>query len=159
MANVMSMEETLIVLILGDEARIVEAISAGAGYEVWMQVEFVLLCRANEWSVAREVPYGNGTKLILDFLLGRWQQRYAVELKVESARNAGKGVLLEFVKDVEKLALYHIDELAGRYAVAIAYSDEANKRFAMYVTEGPNRSYKRLGAIGVLVENVPVLLG
>ena len=157
MSTMMSVEETLVVLILGDEARIIEAVSAGSGWEVWMQVEFVLLCRANGWSVAREVPYGGGSKFILDFLLSQLQRRYAVELKVESARNAGKAVLQGFTADVQKLSSYQADELVGRYAVGIAYSDEANRSFSTYAAESPGtRGYKRLKCLGVLIESVPL---
>lgn len=146
--------DDIIIVVLGDEQRIVDAVTAGAGWEIWMQVEFVLLARARDWRVAREIPYPNGG-YILDFLLGDWQQRYAVELKVESATNAGKAVLKGFLADVEKLRVYHTDELAGRYALGIAYSDEANKAMEAYAGDDLNRVYKRVKYIGVLVESVP----
>lgn len=149
--------QQLIICVLGDELRIAEAVSAGAGWEVWMQVEFVILCRARGWQVAREVPYGGNSNSILDFLLGDQQQGYATEMKVESATNSGAAVLGAFTNDVAKLAGYPANQqVATGYALGIAYSSTAKNAFQNYAGQNQNRIYQAGQAIGVLVETVPL---
>lgn len=149
--------QQLIICVLGDEQRIADAISAGAGWEVWMQVEFVILCRARGWQVAREIPYPGNTGYILDFLLGDQQQQFPVELKVESATNAGPAVLTAFTNDVAKLASFPANpQSAIGYALGIAYSSVAKNAFQNYAAQGQNqnRLYQAGQSIGVLVETV-----
>ena len=147
--------QDLIIALLGDEPRIAEAVSAGAGWEIWMQVEFVLLARARGWGVARETPYPDSSA-VLDFILMEWEQRYAVELKVESATNSGRAVVKAFIGDVVKLRGYKVPRLAARYAVGIGYSDQAAHAMEEYAKAGDNRAYGRGRAIAVLVETVPM---
>lgn len=147
--------QDLVYVILGDEPRIVGAVSSGAGWEIWMQVEFAIECRRRDWQVAREIPYGN-SGYVLDFLLRDQQGGYAVEMKVESATNAGVAVLPAFKRDVEKLATYPgSQQVNGGYALAIAYSDKANGVLSDYAGQDQqNRLYAKGGTIGVLVQLV-----
>lgn len=148
--------EDLIINTLGDEPRIVAAVSAGAGWEVWMQVEFVILCRARGWQVAREIPYPQGNQ-VLDFLVSaNFGERSAIELKVESANNAGRAVLRAFQNDVEKLANFQAELLVDRYALGLGYSDQAKQALAAYADQGDNRTYQAGQTFGVLVESVPL---
>ncbi len=79
-------------LILNDSERIAAAISTGAAWEIWMQVELVLILRAAGVQAAREVPYPPpNERLSLDVLAQDNDGRYAIELKVESANNSGRG--------------------------------------------------------------------
>lgn len=149
--------QDLIYAILGDEPRIVQAITAGAGWEVWMQVEFVLMCRDRRWQVAREVPYPQGNQ-VLDFLLSAaFGERTAVELKVESANNSGRAVLRAFQNDVAKLQNYQIELLVDRYAVGVAYSDQAKQAFSDYVDGNLNCTFGATQDIAVLVQGVPLV--
>jgi hypothetical protein len=49
--------QNLLALILGDEVRITQAITTGAAWEVWMQVELVVLLLQAGLQAARELPY------------------------------------------------------------------------------------------------------
>ncbi len=83
--------QELLTLILSDNQAITLAISTGAQWEIWMQAEFEILCRKIGWEIARKVRYPyphQGSKL--DFLVKDNQGQYAIELKVESATNAGQ---------------------------------------------------------------------
>lgn len=148
--------QLLINAILGNEPRIVQAITAGAGWEVWMQVEFVLMCRDRQWQVAREVPYPQGNQ-VLDFLVSaNFGERTAVELKVESANNAGRAALRLFQNDVAKLANYNCDMLVDRYALGIAYSDQAKQAFEQYANQTQDCIYEAGQNIAVLCQSVPL---
>lgn len=148
--------QNLINALLGDEPRIISAITSGAGWEIWMQVEFVLLCRERDWQVAREVPYPQGNQR-LDFLLSAaFGESSAVELKVESATNAGQQVLQGFQNDVAKLQNYQTEFLVDRYALGLAYSGEAKHAFRNYAGQGNHRTYEVGQAVGVLVQSVPL---
>jgi hypothetical protein len=62
--------ETLAKLLISHEGRITDAISTGAQWEIWLQVEFLLWirdegsARREDWSAARELPYPKGKKEI-----------------------------------------------------------------------------------------------
>lgn len=146
----------LITAVLGNEPRIVQAITAGAGWEVWMQVEFVLMCRDRQWQVAREVPYPQGNQ-VLDFLVSAaFGERTAVELKVESANNAGRAALRLFQNDVAKLANYNCDMLVDRYAMGIVYSDQAKQAYNEYSEQTVGAVYQTGQNIGVMIQDVPI---
>lgn len=147
--------QDIITVVLGDELRIVDAISAGAGWEVWMQVEFVILCRQRGWQVAREIPYPGNSGYKLDFLLGDQQQQFPVEMKVESATNAGAAVLTAFRNDVDKLDTYPADaQTTTGYVLGLAYSSAGRNALQTYAGQGQNRLYQMGQSIGVLVESV-----
>ena len=82
-------------LFLSRENRIIDAITTGAGWEIWLQVEFILWTRETigqyNWSAAREVPYPNSNEK-LDFALQRGNKYYGLELKAESANQWQGGI-------------------------------------------------------------------
>lgn len=149
--------QDIINIVLGNEPRIVDAISAGAGWEVWLQVEFVIECRARNWQVARELSYPGPSNYILDFLVAEpGGARFPIELKVESATNAGAAVITGFQNDVQKLLTYPSDpQTATGYALGVAYSGAAKNAMQNYVGQAPNRLYAAGPiAIGVLIETI-----
>lgn len=112
-------------LILGDSQRIATAISTGAGWEIWMQVELACLFRDRHFGVAREVAYPPPHQALhLDLLVQDEKGlRYAFELKVESAQHGTPGAMLAALQaDLEKIKLFNTDNLEARDVIGIAYS-------------------------------------
>jgi hypothetical protein len=139
--------------LLRDEQRIVNAIGVGAGWEVWMQVELAVVLRERGLQVAREVPYDPPAlpRRILDALASDAAGRYAIELKVESATNAGAAVMQGVLADRVKLG-YYTPAVGNRWATGIAYSDTAKHLFeAFAATPANNASYFHGQTIGILV--------
>ncbi len=143
-------------LIFGDSPRVVEAISTGAGWEVWMQVELVLILRAAGLQAAREVHYPPpNAQLILDVIAQDSAGQYAIELKVESATNAGAGIINGINADRTKLALYPPPNPGARWVVGIGYSATAVQAMNAYANNVANNSIFAYGNnIGVLVATV-----
>jgi hypothetical protein len=144
-------------IIFGDNARIAEAITTGAAWEIWMQVELVILLRASNIQAAREVPYPppNGN-LSLDVLAQDNAGLYAIEMKVESANNAGANIINAINQDRNKIALYPQPNPGARWVVGIGYSANAAliamQQFAN--NPGNNAIFGVQGGIGVLIATV-----
>jgi hypothetical protein len=143
-------------LIFNDAPRIVEAISTGAGWEVWMQVELVLILRAGGLQAAREVHYPPpNAQLILDVIAQDNAGVYAIELKVESATNAGRAIINGINADCQKLALYPAPHPGARCVVGIGYSAVAVQAMQAFANLPPNNAiYGYHGNIGVLIATV-----
>jgi hypothetical protein len=143
-------------LIFADAPRIVEAISTGAGWEVWMQVELALILRGGGLQAAREVHYPPpNAQLILDVIAQDNAGRYAIELKVESATNAGAGIINGINADRAKLAYYPPQNPGARWVVGIGYSAAAVRAMDAFVQNGANNAIGAYhGNIGVLVATV-----
>jgi len=142
-------------IILSDHSRIEAAISTGAAWEVWFQVEFLILLRAARLGVAREVPYPepNETRR-LDVLASQGVKSYAIEVKVESATNAGDKLLAKARKDIVKLAKY-TEPVEARWVVALAYSDEAKHMLHGFTVENSGHAiYNEAGSIGCMIFSV-----
>lgn len=150
---VATFQSRLLDMILGDEARIAAAIESGAAWEIWMQVELYVLARQNGLLAAREVAYPKpNDSLRLDLLAGtsKGGPEWAIELKVESATNAGRALLKGVQSDMEKIQGYKT--VAKHYVVGIGYSDKAKS--ALSDAAGDNALYRAGRSIGVLVVKV-----
>jgi hypothetical protein len=143
-------------MVLGDAGRIVEAISTGAAWEVWMQVELVIILRANGKQAAREVPYPPPNALLrLDCLSQDQAGQYAIELKVESATSAGAAIINGINTDRAKIALYPALNPGARWVLAIGYSVPALQAMQQYAAVVPNNSiYLNQNGLGILVATV-----
>jgi hypothetical protein len=151
----------LLGLILSDSARIATAVSTGAQWEIWMQVELAVLFRGAGFQVAREVPYPPPVdSLRLDLLVQDPDgSRYAIEMKVESATNSGGAIIAGLENDMVKIGRYNIESLAEKWVVGVAYSAVAKGRFrdlalqypAMIITNEAN-------SIGVIIISAGPLL-
>jgi hypothetical protein len=143
-------------LIFNDSARIVEAISTGAAWEILMQVELVVILRAAGVQAAREVQYPPpNQQLFLDVAAQDNAGRYAIELKVESANNAGAAILNGVNADRQKIALYPQLNPGARWVVGIcssAAAAQAMNAFAANVANNAIFAYQN--NIGVLVATV-----
>ena len=143
-------------LIFADSARIIQAITTGAAWEIWMQVELVLILRAGGLQAAREVPYPPpNANLSLDLISQDNAGRYAIELKVESANNAGAGIMNGINTDRAKIALYPQPNPGARWVVGIGYSVaavQAMQAFAQNVNN--NAIYAYQNNLGILVATV-----
>ena len=140
--------------IQGDSDRISVAISTGAAWEIWMQVELALLFRGRNFGTARELSYPPPNQnLRLDLgVQDREGNRYAIELKVESATNAVRGFFGALFADVNKIKLYNVDNLAARWVVGIAFSDQAKNLLAQLTQANPNTIiFGHSNAIGVVI--------
>ncbi|WP_296228631.1 hypothetical protein [Ralstonia sp. UBA689] len=137
-------------------ARMAAATASGALWEIWLQVEFALAMQQNNISFAREVPYGDGTKRTVDFIVRPPQQEpfYAIEFKIESPTNAGKAIAARLLTDVEKLKNYAHGPLAGKFAIAVAYSAEGHKALTEAAAANKGQYAQISPAIGVAL--VPV---
>lgn len=143
-------------LIFGDSGRIVEAISTGAGWEVWMQVELVLILRAARLQAAREVPYPPPNQAQrLDCIAQDNQGRYAIELKVESAVNAGAQIINAINADRQKLQNYPPQIPGACWVLAIAYSVAATQAMQNYANNpGNNSIFANQNGLSVLIATV-----
>ncbi|WIE47524.1 hypothetical protein [Pseudomonas sp. GM17] len=142
-------------IILSDHSRIEAAISTGAAWEVWFQVEFLLLLRAAHLSTAREIPYPPPNQALhLDLLAQQGVESYAIEVKVESATNAGNKLLAETCKDIEKIAKY-TEPVEARWVVSLAYSDVAKHSLRGFTEENSGHAiYNEAGSIGCMIFSV-----
>jgi hypothetical protein len=143
-------------IIFGDSGRIVAAITTGAGWEIWMQVELTILLRANNIQAAREVPYPppNGN-LTLDVIAQDNAGIYAIELKVESATNAGAAIINAINQDRQKITLYPQPNPGARWVVGIGYSNAALVAMQNFATNATNNAIFGIqGGIGVLIATV-----
>ena len=143
-------------LILADCDRIAQAISTGAAWEIWMQVELVLILRAAGVQAAREVPYPPpNQRLSLDCYAQDNAGRYAIELKVESANNSGAAIMNGINEDRRKLLLFPPQNPGARWAVGIGYSVAALNAMAQFAGNPANAAiFGHRGGIGVLVATV-----
>lgn len=137
-------------------ATIANAISTGAGWEIWAQVDFILAVRANlpGYSGAREVPYP-WSKKKLDVLVGSNESRYAIEMKVESAASSAP-FNIKLLQDVAKIQAYVTDDglPLARWVVGIGYSVPAKNDMQLYANNNPATTvYQDAGQnnIGVIV--------
>lgn len=143
-------------LIFGDAARIVQAITTGAAWEIWMQVELVLILRAGGLQAAREVPYPPpNANLSLDVISQDQAGVYAIELKVESANNAGAAIINGINTDRAKIALYPQPHPGFRWVVGIGYSVPAVRAMQQFAQNGGNNAiYNYQNNLGILVATV-----
>lgn len=140
-------------LIFGDSARIVDAITTGAAWEIWMQVELVLILRQSGRQAARELPYPPPYQnLRLDCGAQDNQGMYAIEMKVESANNAGAAIVNALNADRLKLANYTQPNPGARWVVGIGYSQAAVNALNQFVLNPAN------AAIGAYQNGIAVVI-
>lgn len=140
-------------MLIIDRSHIAQAISTGAAWEIWQQVELVVLLRLRGDSAAREVPYpAPFAAQSLDVLAGDANGSYAIELKVESATNAGAALLPAAQQDMVKIQNYQAPNLQARWVVAIAYSGVARNALNQFAQVAANNAiYQEADSVGVLV--------
>ena len=143
-------------LIFGDAVRIVDAIGTGSAWEVWMQVELVIILHAANIQAAREVPYpAPNQQLRLDVIAQDVAGRYAIELKVESATNAGAAIINSINLDRQKIALDPQPIPGARWVVGIGYSQVAVQAMNAFANNQGNNSIFAYGhTFGVLIATV-----
>jgi hypothetical protein len=145
-------------LIFTDSPRIVQAITTGAAWEVWMQVELVLILRAGGLQAAREVPYpAPNNNLLLDVISQDNAGIYAIELKCESAHNAGPAVMIGINADRQKLQLYYnpAPNPGARWTVGMGYSQAAVQAMNQFANvQGNNAIFAYQNGLGILVATV-----
>lgn len=137
--------------------QIVNAISTGAGWEIWLQVELILAVRAagQGYSGAREVRYPSPwDSSRLDISIGHKQEYYAIEMKVESATKT-KPFIDRILKDVTKIAHYNIqgsDVKLSKYVVGIGFSVAAKAQMKAYSENNPGLAgYYQDSGLGILL--------
>jgi hypothetical protein len=143
-------------IIFADSPNITGAISTGAGWEVWMQVELVLLLRAAGLQAAREIPYpAPNNQMRLDVGAQDNAGMYPIELKVESANNSGAAVMIGVNADRQRLLLYPQPNPGARFAVGICYSQPAVQAMVAFANNQANNAiFGFQNGIGVLVATV-----
>lgn len=116
-----------------EKSRIEAAITTGAQWEIWMQTELAVLFRQAGFQATREVAYGNNNYLDLLVQLTP-NQHLAIELKCESATNAGEPPLRKITDDWQKIRNYPVTPTSIvtviRLVIFIGYS--ATKRQQMH---------------------------
>lgn len=146
--------QQLAALILSASQRIQYAISTGAAWEIWIQVELLIMVRTVGFEAARETPYPNNNNAKLDLLMKNAGHYFAIELKVESAHNSGHSLISAIDKDVNKIASYNAANTT-RWVVSIAYSDTAkNTLHTLAQDHARNAIYDELNGIGVFIITV-----
>lgn len=143
----------LVAFVLANTGRIAAAISTGAAWEIWMQVELILMLRQNQLQAAREVPYP-GTNNYLDAMAADSQGSYAIELKVESATNSGRALFNAVLADRTKIATYNAANTT-RWVLSIAYSIDAKNALRTFAANIANNAiYAEANSLGILVATV-----
>jgi|GEM_PF-1337432 len=140
--------------------QIINAISSGAGWEIWAQVDFMIALREQfpGSSGSREVPYPWSAKK-LDMIIGLNDQRYAIEMKVESATKSAP-FAYRLLKDATKIETYFLQgdpQPLTKWVVGIGYSPAAKRNMVAYEQKDPaNVVYQESGqdGIGVIVITV-----
>jgi hypothetical protein len=153
--------QNLLTSIIGDAGRIATAISTGAAWEIWMQVELILLLRGQNVEAARELPYpAPNQALSLDAAAKDNQGRYAIELKVESANAAGAQVLAGVRQDAAKILNFNFGPVVAglptiRWVVGIGYSEPGKTALRNFAGVPANHAiYNVNNNIGVMVVTV-----
>ncbi len=150
--------------ILEDHARITTAITTGSAWEIWMQVELILILRGKNITGAREVPYpSRAGDMRLDAIVRDGDETYAIEMKVESANNSG-AFMAGIQYDIAKIQNYYTDPpnppVSFRWVIGIGYSFLAKSSMAYYAENLANNAVYTNGGntgIGILVVTVPVV--
>ena len=136
------------------------AVSSGAAWEIWAQVQLFVTFLLGHYQVAREVPYDQGRQR-LDLLVGDDGLAYAIELKVESATNSGASAVIRALEvDVRKIELFHPDDLnlQAKWVIGIAYSAQARQALSRLAEQNrESMIYQDAASIGVLLIEVSVL--
>ncbi|HET7868479.1 MAG TPA: hypothetical protein VFL86_29045 [Burkholderiaceae bacterium] len=135
----MPIQEFLVIL-GGLVEQFSKAVGTGAQWEIFAQSIIADHLKANgQGGAAREIKYPGSAKKSVDIAFGWKGACYLVELKVESATNAGvfAGETLKdaITADKIKLAAFDTDAFVegtdlsagGKWVVAIAYSAKAKK--------------------------------
>jgi hypothetical protein len=120
-------------IILADEPHIIQAISCGAAWEIWFQVEMVILLRNAQLQAARELPYPAPSNASLDLSAQDAAGVHAIEMKVESATNAGAAIVTAINIDVQKIQGYHLGNNQApfaRWVLGVGYSVAAKNAMA-----------------------------
>lgn len=144
----------LIDLILQHEHDWIEAISTGAGWELWGQVEVSKYLLRRYGVMGREVPYSGSTKSV-DIAVQIAKQNYFIEMKVESARNsgtfAGESLLKAVGDDLAKIRQF---EGQGHiWVLVIAYSIASKSELLEMSSDAPTFLYKTGKVLGIAVLN------
>lgn len=117
----------------------VSAISTGAQWEVAAQVFIAMKLQQGYGVMGREIKYPDSNKKAVDIAFQYNQINYAVELKVESANEAGKfaGVSLKSAlsEDAEKIKNFNLPG-AKKWVVCIAYSSTSKAKLRKMFTQG-----------------------
>ncbi len=143
----------LLNLVRAYSGRIADAISTGAAWEIWMQVELILIFRQNQLQVARELKYPD-SNYYLDASAADSQGAYAIELKVESATNSGSSILNAILADKDKIASYNFVNTT-KWVLGIAYSAEAKYALRTFAANIVNKAiYAEENSLGILVVTV-----
>lgn len=148
--------ENLVDKILENNERICKAIGTGAQWEIWLQVELMtnMLCPGVHGG--REVPYPSpNERLHLDtFLQDEQGLLYAIELKVESATNAGTAVLNAARDDVNKISNFS-SPVSAKWVLVIGYSIEAKQALCDFYQKNEGVIYKEVvNGIGCMIITV-----
>ena len=144
-------------LILADCDRIAQAISTGAAWEIWMQVELVLILRAAGVQAAREVPYPPpNQRLSLD--CRRAGQCRPLRHRIEGGkRQQFRRGDHEWHQPGSRASslLFPPHNPGARWAVGIGYSVAALNALAQFAGNPANAAiFGHRGGIGVLVATV-----
>ena len=97
-------------------------------------------------------PHAN---LILDIISKDQFGIYAIELKVESANNAGAQIINGINADRIKIANYPAQNPGARWVVGLGYSNGALQAMQAFANIGGNMTiYGFVGGIGVTISTV-----
>ena len=125
------------------------AVSTGAQWEVAAQVFISMKLMEGYGVMGREIKYPNSNKKAVDLAFQYKEVNYAVEIKVESANDAGKfaGVSLQSAlsEDAEKLKNFNMPG-AVKWVVCVAYSSASKAKLRTMYTEGKFTSIDEEGS-------------
>jgi hypothetical protein len=121
-----------------------------------MQVELILLLRAVGVHAAREVPYPPPHQnWSLDAIAQDNSGIYAMEMKVESATNAGAAIINGINQDRQKIAYYPPPNPGARWVIGIGYSAAALNAMAQFAgVQGNHAIFNIANGVGVLIATV-----
>ncbi len=146
-------------LILNLSDRIVRAVTTGADWEIWLQVEIALALEEKGITVTREVKYPSNFNWQLDFLVGVGLDLCAIELKVQSALGRALELWSGIDSDLTKLDNFNLQNMKiNKWAVGVAHNKEGQEALEQITKMLPsmNRqcSYRASGTVGVIVVEI-----
>lgn len=140
-------------LILQKHEKISEAITTGAAWEIWMQVELYLwLKQLTGIQVSREIRYSSESNQRFDILVATVDNHYTIELKVQSATNATLQYLSNFSNDINKIE--ESNKAGKKWVIGIAYSAEVHKINMEIAKAHDCYHYKNIDYFGVAIADV-----
>ncbi|WP_115718185.1 hypothetical protein [Gallaecimonas mangrovi] len=140
-------------LILADSARLLCAAETGLGWEHWLQVELaVRMCEQGGTAVRHKAYPSPRQRWNLALWAALCGQPLALEIAAESGVNDGGQLLNSVHQELAKIVYFSEVPAAGRWVVALAYSNTGRAALTHFCKDEDNNGYYvEQGNLGLLL--------